>query len=297
MENRVVIHLPGDKYTKFNYPAGEAQVRLDQRTIAELSVADTVYIIARVISAEDIITLALLKDAVNEVVQPESYIRLVLPYLPYSRADRRFVRGDCFGLKTFGQLIVNMDFDKVITLDAHSPAAQHYMVYGEISTEFDDVSPRIFINKALQSMINGEELKGQAWQLQDAPFASHIGILLPDAGAARYRMLTELQCEKHRDKASGKFLGFTVPPKEKFGSFDSVLIIDDICDGGGTFIGIADLLKDYNLKLYLYVTHGIFSKGVDELKKHFHRIYTTDSFKAQFEGVERFPIDDFLLDH
>ena len=37
-------------------------------------------------------------------------------------------------------------------------------------------------------------------------------------------------------------------------------------------------MKDYGLNLNLYVTHGIFSKGFDELTRWFDHIYTTDSF-------------------
>jgi len=32
-------------------------------------------------------------------------------------------------------------------------------------------------------------------------------------------------------------------------------------------------------KLYLIVTHGIFSAGFDELGKYFEQIYTTNSYK------------------
>ena len=47
------------------------------------------------------------------------------------------------------------------------------------------------------------------------------------------------------------------------------LIVDDICDGGGTFIPLAKKLKNAGAKtVTLYVTHGIFSKGLDPLKEH-----------------------------
>jgi phosphoribosylpyrophosphate synthetase len=69
-----------------------------------------------------------------------------------------------------------------------------------------------------------------------------------------------------------------------------VLIVDDICDGGGTFLGISDALGsrlrslgdvggDYILGLY--VTHGIFSKGFCDLIEKFDHVYTTDSFNRK----------------
>lgn len=48
-----------------------------------------------------------------------------------------------------------------------------------------------------------------------------------------------------------------------------ILVMDDICDGGATFISLAKEIKAHELyndqELWLYVTHGIFSKGKQTL--------------------------------
>ena len=50
--------------------------------------------------------------------------------------------------------------------------------------------------------------------------------------------------------------------------------IDDICDGGQTFISLAQSLKKQGAaEIFLYVTHGIFSKGLDQLKTCIQHIY------------------------
>jgi ribose-phosphate pyrophosphokinase len=74
------------------------------------------------------------------------------------------------------------------------------------------------------------------------------------------------------------------------------LIVDDICDGGGTFIGLAAELKNKNAgKLYLAVSHGIFSKGFDSLKC-FDKIFTTNSFKDfDNEVITQINLQDGLL--
>jgi len=68
-------------------------------------------------------------------------------------------------------------------------------------------------------------------------------------------------------------------------AFKDIIIIDDICDGGGTFINIAKEInnefkrfQNRQGKIYLIVTHGIFSKGFDELKQYFDGIYCTNSY-------------------
>ncbi len=62
---------------------------------------------------------------------------------------------------------------------------------------------------------------------------------------------------------------------------DTILIIDDLCDGGATFIEEAKYLKKLfpDKKLHLYVTHGLFTKGVDHVAAHFDCIYTTNSYQ------------------
>jgi ribose-phosphate pyrophosphokinase len=59
------------------------------------------------------------------------------------------------------------------------------------------------------------------------------------------------------------------------------VIIDDICDGGRTFVELAKAMKESRptAKIYLIVTHGIFSAGFDTLNQYFEGIYTTNSVK------------------
>jgi ribose-phosphate pyrophosphokinase len=113
-------------------------------------------------------------------------------------------------------------------------------------------------------------------------------IIIPDAGALerckdfaknQFKGLEYIQCEKKRDFATGKFIGFTMPRLPGIGHY---LIVDDICDGGGTFNLLAEeFLKDpYGefSALELWVSHGIFSKGLSALHPKISKIYTTDSW-------------------
>ena len=61
-----------------------------------------------------------------------------------------------------------------------------------------------------------------------------------------------------------------------------MLIVDDLCDAGGTFIGSAQVLRDAGARsVSLYVTHGVFSKGVENLLNNgIDAIYTTTSFAS-----------------
>ncbi len=85
---------------------------------------------------------------------------------------------------------------------------------------------------------------------------------------------------KNRDK-TGKITHtdvFSPAPIEGYDCF----IVDDICDGGRTFIELAKTLKEKGAeKIYLYITHGIFSNGFGDLSTYFEHIYTTNSFPAK----------------
>ncbi len=268
------IFLSGEAYTKIIYPAGELQVRLTEATQAKLAEVEDISVIARITTADQVVELCLLWDALQEAANDTAKRRLILPYLPFARADRRFVEGDCFGLGVFAQLINTLQA-QVVTLDAHSAVAKN-----EIH-DLTDISALPFISQAMRKFAHGQN-------------AGSITVLFPDDGARkRYKLpaviedtnITILNCSKKRDPATGKFIGFHVPNIDEFPKQTPVIIVDDICDGGGTFNGIADALKDYELTLGLYVTHGIFSKGMSALNDRFHSIYTTDSFAERNDSA------------
>ncbi|ELO6156289.1 hypothetical protein QVL04_005301, partial [Escherichia coli] len=115
-------------------------------------------------------------------------------------------------------------------------------------------------------------------------------LICPDKGAkARTQMvadafnlerkqpITIVQCDKKRDPVTGKILGTHVHATDLSGL--TAVITDDICDGGATFIGIAKELRRLNChKVVLYVTHGIFSKGIEVFDGLLDQLFTSDSF-------------------
>ena len=57
-----------------------------------------------------------------------------------------------------------------------------------------------------------------------------------------------------------------------------VIVVDDLCVYGGTFIGLAKLLKERNVgKLYLAVSHITVPNPNKELEMYYERIYATNS--------------------
>ncbi len=161
-------------YEWFRYSMGELQVRLTDLGIAAVRRATEITIMSSMNCAEDIVHLALLVDAIDGVCVDAASaaidreyprLTLVLPYLPYGRADREFKSGDCFGLSVFARMLEAMNFDEIKTLDAHSKVAS--------DLRFVSVPPSEFIQLA-------------ALDFTAATLGNdkHLVMLFPDKGAA-----------------------------------------------------------------------------------------------------------------
>lgn len=250
----------GIKFQKFTYPAGEIQVRLFENQIEEVRKADKVVITAYVTDGNPMPVL-LLASAIGDL-STDSYTIVLLPYLAYSRADRRFVPGDCFAIGTFLYTLSSSWFvDQIVTFDVHSRVS--LQLTGNVS----NVSAEDTIASVLYQL------------------PKQTTILLPDKGSLdRYNLakFPDYQvgcCDKVREPGTGKLTGFKVPEIHT----EHAIIVDDLCDAGGTFIGLAAKIKETQpgVKLYLYVSHGIFSKGLGTLNQYFEHIWTTDSFPSK----------------
>lgn len=273
------INMPedrGKKYEQFTYPAGETQVRLLPNQLEEVEKSSGLVITARITDGNSF-PMSLLLNAIQEIGCFHEGINVILPYMPYSRADRRFTKGDCFALQSFCETLMHLYTNRIVTFDVHSTITSSELP----RTGFINVSSMQIIRQVLN-------------HLTERPT-----ILLPDEGS-RYRYdwstfsgnFSVAHCSKHRDEATGRLNNFEVPNI----TTPTALIVDDICDGGATFIGIAKKLKEQqDIKLYLYVSHGIFSKGFDELRKYFEHIYTTDSlYGSNWRSYTQYPYADFV---
>jgi ribose-phosphate pyrophosphokinase len=245
--------LISTKHEIFQFPGGESHINFHPTATQQVAYLQTA-------DGNDLMELAMWADAVKRSAKYASL--LVMPYIPGARADR----GVPFGAKVYANFINSMGIDQIISLDPHS-----------------DVAPALYERMTifpLGKLPFFQESKGK-----------YTGVIAPDLGARKRAELIAgrlgvpvYQAMKHRDFATGKLSGFgceILPKLDANGAAPHFLLVDDICDGGGTFIGLAKTLLDqqqiYSGQLDLWVTHGIFSQGVDDLSKFFTTIYTTDS--------------------
>jgi ribose-phosphate pyrophosphokinase len=204
-------------------------------------------------------------------------IHLYTPYFLGSRSDRKFEEGSNNYLKTVICPIINsLNFKSVTVMDPHSDVLEACL------NNFKKLNNFNLVDDALSYLIRDNE-------------EDQIVLVSPDAGAYKkvFDVAKEFDIEKIitatkvRDLKTGQILHTEVPVYDQHDDL-KYLIVDDICDGGRTFIEIAKAIKlsRPNAKIYLVVTHGIFSAGFAQLREYFEQIFTTNSVKDVVKDSE-----------
>lgn len=202
--------------------------------------------------------LMLLMSALQLIEEAECTTYLVLPYMPYARQDRKMNDRQANQSRMFWKLLsaYRNIIRNVAICDVHSPASVEE-TYG------------LPIHVAPQLVLLAHEYRSRFQWISECD-----AIVAPDKGAynkaaevARHFRLPLIVCTKVR-APSGEIIETTV---EGDTEGKSLVIVDDIVDGGRTFLGIADKIQNAK-ELNLVCTHGIFSYGKEILFEKFNRV-------------------------
>ncbi|MGB4811764.1 MAG: hypothetical protein WBP13_04695 [Methylophilaceae bacterium] len=200
---------------------------------------------------------------------------LFIPYLPYARQDKAISNESTFAKQVFLNMLFTNKVNKISTLDVHS--------HDDVVSSY---SPAVYIAQAI------------------ATFKPTV-LVFPDASAyKRYAQVLDtslfavIVLDKVRNQATGQISALTLDTTNTTASLIEasvdlsilqsyqMLIIDDICDGGATFINAALYLHThYQCQVALYVTHGIFSKGFEKMiSAGISAFFTTQSLIKNVTG-------------
>lgn len=224
-----------------------------------LELVKTKAIMVRPTSLQSFMAAMFLVDAARER-NDKALRRLLLPMLPGARQDRLLQGGDyLFTAKSIAREINARKFDVVVSLDPHSnvmPALidRHVTHYFNVPTH----------------------------DKYDAVVAPDGGSLERATRVAKQLSVPLVHGWKKRDPVTGGISGFGCEETNA----KKVLVVDDICDGGMTFVGLAQELQKKGVEtMDLWVTHGIFSRGTGLLENHYRYIDRTDSVVTHPSGV------------
>jgi phosphoribosylpyrophosphate synthetase len=237
----------------FQYPGGEWSLRNIPEFGEETPI--TWSALVRGGSVEDLLKAALLADMARQ--RGDRFV-LLLPYVPAARADKGLQEARVYA-RFINSMVKASTDDQVVILDPHSP-----YVVGELAR------PKQLDLPSLVKTAIGDD--------------KYDAVIAPDHGArARANLVADAlgldvyTADKTRDFDTGKILGIKVPLLSPQGRY---LVVDDICDGGGTFISLANEARIPRHRMGLWVEHGIFSgtnEGMWHLRNRYASIYTTDS--------------------
>ncbi len=239
------------EFQSWKFPAGEVGVKLPR-----IKEHEKVGIILTMPTSDEIFIALNMLDALAVQGIARENIDLFIPYVPYGRQDRVCHEGESFGLRVFAHLITSIPhYNNIYIKDMHSEVThQALMGYGVQLKHMTQSSCAKYLPKF------------------DA-------LIAPDKGATD-KIMTHYQVQQGtpvhtllKTRKDGQVVYTDFPFDTITGK---VCVVDDICDGGATFLALAEMLyrTQPNMdRLNLYVTHGIFSKGTEELLKKYATIY------------------------
>lgn len=201
-------------------------------------------------------------------------VDLEIGYIPFGRQDRRTTSEQPFSLEIFCKMLKTLKITSLNVRDSHSETFFKLMEDSPFILEYYTQIQCAALTPLVQYFI--------------PKYSVYDCVISPDKGAvAKSRNFAEamnkpLICAtKVRDPLTGQLSSPTID----FGDLKPkrALIPDDIADGAGTFIQLADVIKQQfpDVVLDLYVTHGIFSRGKEELNKRFNKIYVYNDMSKE----------------
>lgn len=278
MTNRMksAIYVEDNKvemdYPQFN--GGERNIRISKEWVVA---GDDCMISALLFDSNSIMDLLLVCDAVKRLGAEDIF--LFLPYVPYGRQDRVCNEGESHSLKVFAGLINSIGAREVVTLDPHS----------DVTEALIDNLTVVSQHEILEQ--GGKLLKGLSTNTNNV-------IIAPDGGAIKkaFKVARSFEtqfetAEKFRNVSTGEIEKVIFKPNESIDG-KHCWVVDDLADAGGSFIHLGKEIRKFHqpLSLNLYVTHGLFVKGVKELYNVYDNVYTCDYADLYTEAEEALPV-------
>lgn len=258
-----------DAVVKTNvFRGGEVNIVLDENTVNALKTSSSdrypsVHLVANIQSSNDLMALMLTVDAIRRI-ENRSEITVMIPYFPYARQDRVCNDGEALSVAVVAKMINSLELNRVIIVDPHST-----------------VTPALINNVVVHSqehylmnLLRNEAIKNR----------HDLWVMAPDQGAYKKALDAANKLDfagfvyaiKDRDPKTMEIKDVKIQGEV---AGKNILVLDDICDGGRTFMELGKLLKEQGAaSIQLFVTHGIFSYGIKDLCGLYDKVFTTDSF-------------------
>lgn len=251
------------KYELIQFPDGEPHLKFT----SEINHKEKFSVVSRITNPTDLFVLMQAGRILN---RHGVQFAIFIPYLMSMRMDRVISFQEDYSLELVANLINSLNAEQIFLFEPHSLRSVELIKNSKIIP--------------VTSHVLSEHLT------EDSV------ICYPDAGAKeRYGLLPNpfVTLTKKRDLDTGRILSLEVE-ETNLGEGDkvsSIIVIDDLCDGGGTFALTAGKLKELypDAKLTIVVGHMVNPKGIETLHDNYDQVYFTNTYKdwkVDYENVE-----------
>ena len=234
--------------------------------LEEINRKESVKVICRISNPTDLFIATQVGSILNRQGVPYSFD---IKYLMSMRMDRVISFNEAYSLSIVMKMLKMFNPINISVLEPHNGAA---------------------------ILVNG----GMGYPSHKPDFSEYL-VVFPDKGAyMRYKALYDkaVICSKVRDVSTGELTGFSIENPEILEECPNkpLIVIDDLCDGGGTFVGIAELLKEKcpDRPKSIFVTHAVNPKGIDNMSEHYDNVYITNSYRDWAACPENVTIIDVI---
>lgn len=258
------------EYEIFKFNDGEPHIKFT----SEITHKDEYTVIARITNSDELFIVLQVCDVLDRHCVD---YKLYLTYLMGMRMDRVMTFNEAFSLKIIADMFKNVHPKEIYIFEPHSEKTLELLnAYSYSKLVCDSVYNR-FTDDVIEN--------------------NHVLKCYPDWGAyVRYRndirdsKSDYAVLEKKRDIDTGNIIGMKLSSTQTSPNnlpYKRIIIIDDLCDGGRTFIEAKKLLnQEYpNLPVDIFVKHMVNKDGLMNLLNNFDHVYITNSY-ADYSKAE-----------
>lgn len=248
------------RYKKTKYTDGQVSIELNDIDVRGINEHVPLIILTRFNSYEDLFYLLSATDVLKNWNKNNLYV--IITCFFGQRSDARFKPFQSFDLKIITDIINSQNYSQIVILEPHSS------VLPALLDRCKTMPDEVFFNY-IKKVMSDEKMNDFTLISTDAngykrtaPIADKFQ--LPLVPAIKVRNEKGEPVVDVRGNVEGKVC----------------VIYDDYCDGGRTFISLAEQLKNLGAsRVVLAVVHGLFSYGLEPLMKNIDLVITTDSIK------------------
>jgi ribose-phosphate pyrophosphokinase len=263
------IGVPLGKCTIKNFSDGEIWVKYSENVRG----SDVIIVQSTNPPADNLMELLIMVDAAKRASARR--VTAVIPYFGYARQDRKDQPRVSITAKLVSNLITESGVDRVITMDLHAPQIQGF---------FDIPVDHLYSSAVYISFFQERKIP-------------NLAVVSPDVGGIKMarafakRLDAELILIDKRRPVQNQAEVMNIIGRVEG---RNILIVDDLIDTGGTFVGAAQALKDAGaLEIFGACTHPILSGGAAEriAKSAVSKLFVTDTIQldsklAQAKNIE-----------